>query len=423
MRSISGGRRSVARRPGPPAPPAPGRLPGQAARRSCSDRLESSGLLGRSTVVIVTADHGVSFHPGGSRRTVVHARQRRRHRGGAAVRQVPAPAAGARRPARHADDRHPAHHRRRPRRAHAVAGRRPLASGRAGHVTPVSVMSCRPAGGHVHDECGPQSRRARCSRPRAATGPCSVGRESGMYEHIGPHTELLGRPSPRPASTTASRSSGSQHRQRNAAPERSTRFPRVSCRPRVVGEIRRATSPGRNRAGHRPRRFTGGRRRDDAVVHPRGTEPLRYARPRGRIPRGAEHRRRLRPGLEPSAVGARLAFIGGTVTGAAVRARRRRVEPSSLPSGRAERSAWRPAGWPAGSKPSGGRGGHIRLRGWAADLRDQSTARPCRAVLRWTARFFGRPRPSSAGTSPRSRETMQIDPGGLGDRDTPRRGP
>ena len=59
-------RRAMAGRSGPPAVPPRGRTRGPTRRRRL-DRLDETGLYDRA-LIIVTADHGVSFRPGGRRR-------------------------------------------------------------------------------------------------------------------------------------------------------------------------------------------------------------------------------------------------------------------------------------------------------------------------------------------------------------------
>ena len=139
------------------------------------DRLERDGLYDRS-LVIVTADHGVSFHPG-DRRRGRHADEHRGHRQRAALRQATRPERGRdRRPAR-PDDRHRPDDRRRPRAAAAVRGRRRLAlrsgrgsrrGGRAPARRRLGVRARRRGG-------APARRVGRRARPRSSAPATGAG--------------------------------------------------------------------------------------------------------------------------------------------------------------------------------------------------------------------------------------------------------
>ena len=83
--------------PGPPplpAPPVAARLTPTGCSAASSTRLRETGLWDRA-LVVVAADHGMSFRVGQADRRIGHAGQRRGHRARPAVRQVPRAALGA----------------------------------------------------------------------------------------------------------------------------------------------------------------------------------------------------------------------------------------------------------------------------------------------------------------------------------------
>ncbi len=167
-------------------------------------RLKAVGLYDRALVVVV-ADHGISFEPGGSGPRGDQG-EHRGHRRRPALREVPGAASRDCRPARRRDDRRRPDDRRRDRRTDPLARRRTIAP----------RLTCRPAG-HRQQRLRAGLDVARCGRIRRA---CDRAAERGAVRP-GPRLAVPDRPAQGTARAGRRRTARRRRRARRRSARRS----------------------------------------------------------------------------------------------------------------------------------------------------------------------------------------------------------
>ena len=283
-------------------------------------RLKQAGLYDRA-LVVVTADHGISFEPGAP--AVGYQGESPGHRGSPALRQVSGPAAGARRSQGRPDDRHRPDDRGRDRRTNPVAHRRAVAPRQAGRA---ARHRSRP-GGRVRVGGGGR-RRSRRARDRPAER--GVVRSGHGFPVSARRPPRAARPLRRRAAAVDGRARRRPAGRRGAVRRRPHDVAVLALSHRRGGARRLALTGDT----HCDRRRRAGRGDDEDLWAERA--PVRGDGARGCLPRREEHRRRVQTagGRRSEAIRAPGVVVGGrgpgvrtATTGLHDRRRRNRTAP------------------------------------------------------------------------------------------------